>query len=158
MNSVIIIRMVKGCRNVVGHRCIDRIEALRPIQGQRDNGTIPADEDAILMQELFGLDDPLEDMSPVHIRRGFTKSFIRGEVVEYCSTQFRFADPSLAETAALLMITGGEKKEADRLHRADRRLIRDALLSAARTQAVAQAAISPGGELIAFTRVVPRTP
>ena len=36
----------------------------------------PADEDAILMRDLFGLEDPLEDMSPVHIPRGFTKSFI----------------------------------------------------------------------------------
>ena len=30
---------------------------------------------------LFDLDDPLVDMSPVHIPRGFTKAFIRGEVV-----------------------------------------------------------------------------
>ena len=43
---------------------------------------IPADEDAILMHDLFGLDDPLQDMSPVHIPRGFTKAFIRGEVVD----------------------------------------------------------------------------
>ena len=43
---------------------------------------IPADEDAILMRAIFGLTDPLELMSPVHIPRGFTKAFIRGDVVE----------------------------------------------------------------------------
>jgi BioD-like phosphotransacetylase family protein len=43
---------------------------------------IPADEDAILMRSIFGLADPLELMSPVHIPRGFTKAFIRGDVVE----------------------------------------------------------------------------
>ena len=43
---------------------------------------VPADEDAILMKELFDLRDPFGDMSPVHIPRGFTKSFIKGEVVQ----------------------------------------------------------------------------
>ena len=43
---------------------------------------IPADEDAILMREVFGLPDALEVMSPVHIPRGFTKAFIRGEVTD----------------------------------------------------------------------------
>lgn len=43
---------------------------------------IPADEDAILVRSVFGIDDPLGVMSPVHIPRGFTSSFIRGEVVE----------------------------------------------------------------------------
>jgi BioD-like phosphotransacetylase family protein len=41
---------------------------------------VPADEDAILMRSVFGLLDPLAVMSPVHIPRGFTKAFIRGEV------------------------------------------------------------------------------
>jgi hypothetical protein len=43
---------------------------------------VPADEDAILMRSVFGLPDRLEVMSPVHIPRGFTKAFIRGEVVD----------------------------------------------------------------------------
>ncbi len=43
---------------------------------------IPADEDAILVREVYGLPDSLSVMSPVHIPRGFTRSYIRGEVVE----------------------------------------------------------------------------
>jgi BioD-like phosphotransacetylase family protein len=42
----------------------------------------PADEDAVLMHEVFGLVEPYSAMSPVHIPRGFTKSYIAGEVVE----------------------------------------------------------------------------
>ena len=56
---------------------------MKPV-GQRTvevDGT-PADEDAVLMQAVFGLTDPLTSMSPVHIPRGFTKSYIAGEVVE----------------------------------------------------------------------------
>ena len=41
-----------------------------------------ADEDAILMRSVFGLSEPLDRMSPVHIPRGFTKAYIAGEVVE----------------------------------------------------------------------------
>jgi BioD-like phosphotransacetylase family protein len=56
---------------------------LKPV-GQRtviDHG-VPADEDAVLMHETFGLLEPYSVMSPVHIPRGFTKSYIAGEVVE----------------------------------------------------------------------------
>ena len=56
---------------------------LKPV-GQRtiiDHG-VPADEDAVLMHETFGLPEPYSVMSPVHIPRGFTKSYIAGEVVE----------------------------------------------------------------------------
>jgi BioD-like phosphotransacetylase family protein len=42
----------------------------------------PADEDAVLMRTLFDLPEPYAAMSPVHIPRGFTKSYIAGEVVE----------------------------------------------------------------------------
>ena len=42
----------------------------------------PADEDAVLMRDVFGLPDPKSVMSPVHIPRGFTKAYIAGEVVE----------------------------------------------------------------------------
>ena len=42
----------------------------------------PADEDAVLMKETFGLPEPYPVMSPVHIPRGFTKAYIAGEVVE----------------------------------------------------------------------------
>jgi len=52
--------------------------------GQRtviDHG-MPADEDAVLMHEVYGLTESYTAMSPVHIPRGFTKSYIAGKVVE----------------------------------------------------------------------------
>ena len=67
---------------------------------------VPADEDAILMRELFGLDDPLEDMSPVHIPRGFTKSFIRGEVVEDLAGKIDVAHRNLVASHEALLIEG----------------------------------------------------
>jgi len=42
----------------------------------------PADEDAVLVKEVFGLPEPYTVMSPVHIPRGFTKAYIAGDVVE----------------------------------------------------------------------------
>jgi BioD-like phosphotransacetylase family protein len=56
---------------------------MKPV-GQRtviDEGE-PADEDAVLMRAIFGLQEPYSVMSPVHIPRGFTKAYIAGEVVE----------------------------------------------------------------------------
>lgn len=56
---------------------------MKPV-GQRtviDHGQ-PADEDAVLMHETFGLGEPYDVMSPVHIPRGFTKAYIAGEVVD----------------------------------------------------------------------------
>lgn len=53
--------------------------------GQRtviDADGIPADEDAVLMRAVFDLPEPMTAMSPVHIPRGFTRSYISGEVVE----------------------------------------------------------------------------
>ncbi len=42
----------------------------------------PGDEDAVLMKTIFGLPDPYTAMSPIHIPRGFTKSYLAGDVVE----------------------------------------------------------------------------
>src|SRR6266550_1426816 len=56
---------------------------MKPV-GQRtviDQGE-PADEDAVLMRVTFDLQEPYSVLSPVHIPRGFTKSYIAGEVVE----------------------------------------------------------------------------
>jgi BioD-like phosphotransacetylase family protein len=56
---------------------------MKPV-GQRtviDHGQ-PADEDAVLMHETFGLTEPYDAMSPIHIPRGFTKAYIAGQVVE----------------------------------------------------------------------------
>ncbi|MDQ3555126.1 MAG: AAA family ATPase, partial [Chloroflexota bacterium] len=52
---------------------------------------VPADEDAILMKSVFGMPDPLTVMSPVHIPRGFTKSYIGGEVPEDLPSRIRDA-------------------------------------------------------------------
>jgi len=69
-------------------------------------GDVPADEDAILMREVFDLRDSLEDMSPVHIPRGFTKSFIRGEVVEDLGDRIEAAHRRLSTTHEALLIEG----------------------------------------------------
>ncbi len=67
---------------------------------------IPADEDAILMRDLFGLDADLADMSPVHIPRGFTKSFIRGDVVEDLASRLDAAHERLLRDHDALVIEG----------------------------------------------------
>ena len=64
---------------------------------------VPADEDAILMKELFGLQDDFVDMSPVHIPRGFTKSFIKGEVVEDLGARIDVAHGNLGGHEMLLI-------------------------------------------------------
>ena len=67
---------------------------------------IPADEDAILMRAIFGLGDPLELMSPVHIPRGFTKAFIRGDVVEDLGARIDTAYRRLVEGREAVLIEG----------------------------------------------------
>jgi BioD-like phosphotransacetylase family protein len=61
--------------------------------GQRTviEGGVPADEDAVLMRAVFGLAEPLAAMSPVHIPRGFTKAYIRGEVTDDLAGRIRDA-------------------------------------------------------------------
>ena len=68
---------------------------LKPV-GQRtviEDGQ-PADEDAVLMRETFHLPEPYARMSPVHIPRGFTRSFINGQVVEDLPARIREAHRS----------------------------------------------------------------
>lgn len=67
---------------------------------------IPADEDAILMKATFGLPDPLEWISPVHIPRGFTKAFIAGQVVEDLPARIRAAYERVAEGREVLLVEG----------------------------------------------------
>jgi BioD-like phosphotransacetylase family protein len=77
---------------------------MKPV-GQRTvevDGT-PADEDAVLMQAVFGLTDPLTSMSPVHIPRGFTKSYIAGEVVEDLGARIRVAAHDFVDRDVLLV-------------------------------------------------------
>ncbi len=66
----------------------------------------PADEDAILMRAALGLTDPLPTMSPVHIPRGFTKSYIRGEISSDLPARIRRAHAMLAEWHDLLLVEG----------------------------------------------------
>jgi len=69
-------------------------------------GDTPADEDAILMRSTFGLDDPFELMSPVHIPRGFTKAFIRGDVVEDLGARIDAAFLRLSAGREVVLIEG----------------------------------------------------
>jgi hypothetical protein len=63
----------------------------------------PADEDAVLMRTIFGLDDPYPAMSPVHIPRGFTKAYIAGEVVEDLGARIVAAHRHFADHDILLI-------------------------------------------------------
>lgn len=80
---------------------------IKPV-GQRYavvDGT-PADEDAILVRSVMGIDDPLEAMSPVHIPRGFTKAFISGGVVEDLGARIRAAHRTVAEGRDVVLVEG----------------------------------------------------
>jgi BioD-like phosphotransacetylase family protein len=77
---------------------------MKPV-GQRtviEDG-VPADEDAVLMKSVFELPEPLADMSPVHIPRGFTKAYIRGDVVEDLPARIRTARDTFREHDILLV-------------------------------------------------------
>lgn len=67
---------------------------------------VPADEDAILMKSVFGLPDPLEVMSPVHIPRGFTKSYISGGVTEDLPARIAHAHGDVSRGRDVLLIEG----------------------------------------------------
>lgn len=77
---------------------------LKPV-GQRtiiEDG-VPADEDAILMKQVFGLREPLGQMSPVHIPRGFTQAYIEGAVGEDLPARIRAAHRAFADRDILLI-------------------------------------------------------
>jgi uncharacterized protein len=77
---------------------------LKPV-GQRtviEDG-IPADEDAVLMRHVFDLREPLEQMSPVHIPRGFTQAYIEGDVVEDLPARIRAAHAAFFDRDILLI-------------------------------------------------------
>jgi len=77
---------------------------MKPV-GQRtviDHGQ-PADEDAVLMHEVFGLTESYLDMSPVHIPRGFTKAYIAGKVVEDLGARIVDAHRTFADHDILLV-------------------------------------------------------
>jgi uncharacterized protein len=77
---------------------------LKPV-GQRtviEDGA-PADEDAVLMRQVFGLREPLRQMSPVHIPRGFTQAYIEGDVVEDLPSRIKAAHAAFADRDILLI-------------------------------------------------------
>jgi BioD-like phosphotransacetylase family protein len=77
---------------------------LKPV-GQRtiiEDG-VPADEDAVLVRQVFGLQEPLTQMSPVHIPRGFTQAYIEGAVVEDLSALIRVAHAAFTDRDILLI-------------------------------------------------------
>ena len=67
---------------------------------------VPADEDAVLMKTVFGLPEPLRQMSPVHIPRGFTQSYIDGKVVEDLPSRIAAAHAAFAADRDMLLIEG----------------------------------------------------
>jgi BioD-like phosphotransacetylase family protein len=67
---------------------------------------VPADEDAVLMKSIFDLAEPLQRMSPVHIPRGFTQSYIDGKVVEDLPARIRATHASFAAERQALLIEG----------------------------------------------------
>ena len=77
---------------------------MKPV-GQRtviDEG-VPADEDAVLMRSVFGLPEPYQVMSPVHIPRGFTKRYIAGDVVEDLAATIRRAHDTFRDHDVVLI-------------------------------------------------------
>ena len=65
-----------------------------------------ADEDAVLMQEVFDLPDALNDMSPVTLPRRFTTDFIMGRITDDLAGQVGTAYTRLAEGKDLVVIEG----------------------------------------------------
>ncbi len=77
---------------------------LKPV-GQRtiiEDG-VSADEDAVLMKQVFGLTEPLAQMSPVHIPRGFTQAYIEGHVLADLPARIREAHAAFADRDILLI-------------------------------------------------------
>jgi BioD-like phosphotransacetylase family protein len=66
----------------------------------------PADEDAILMRSALGLPDPLSQMSPVHIPRGFTRAYIRGDVVDDLPARIRAAHAQVGRGREVVLVEG----------------------------------------------------
>jgi BioD-like phosphotransacetylase family protein len=67
---------------------------------------VPADEDAVLMKAVFDLPEPLAQMSPVHIPRGFTQAHIDGKVVEDLGARIRSTHAAFAADRDILLIEG----------------------------------------------------
>jgi BioD-like phosphotransacetylase family protein len=67
---------------------------------------VPADEDAILMHSVFGMAEPLQIMSPIHIPRGFTRDFILGEVVDDLGYRIEAAYELISNAHDVVLVEG----------------------------------------------------
>lgn len=65
-----------------------------------------ADEDAVLMADVFGLDDALNDMSPVTLPRRFTTDFIMGRITDDLAGEVRAAFDRVAAGKDVVVIEG----------------------------------------------------
>lgn len=84
-----------------------RLGFLKPV-GQRYlvvDGT-RADEDAVLIGDVFSLPDALNDMSPVTLPRHFTTDFIMGRIGDDLGAQVRAAYERVAADKDLVVIEG----------------------------------------------------
>jgi BioD-like phosphotransacetylase family protein len=84
-----------------------RLGFLKPV-GQRYlvvDGT-RADEDAVLMKEVFSLPDALNDMSPVTLPRRFTTDFVMGRITDDLAAQVTDALGRVARDKDLVVIEG----------------------------------------------------
>ena len=90
---------------ILGHG--HRLGFLKPI-GQRYlviDGT-RADEDAVLMKEVFDLPDALNDMSPVTLPRHFTTDYVLGRIDEDLEAAVTVADERVAADKDVVLIEG----------------------------------------------------
>jgi uncharacterized protein len=84
-----------------------RLGFLKPV-GQRYlvvDGT-RADEDAVLMSEVFDLPDALDDMSPVTLPRHFTTDFIMGRIGDDLAAQITAASEAVGADRDVVVIEG----------------------------------------------------
>lgn len=65
-----------------------------------------ADEDAVLMSEVFGLPDALNDMSPVTLPRRFTTDYIMGRITEDLDAAVRGAYARVAAGRDVVVLEG----------------------------------------------------
>jgi len=84
-----------------------RLGFVKPV-GQRYLviGGTRADEDAVLMREVFALPDALNDMSPVTLPRRFTTDFIMGRIDEDLGRVVRDAYERVAGDKDLVVVEG----------------------------------------------------
>ncbi len=67
---------------------------------------VRADEDAVLMKEVFDLPDALNDMSPVTLPRHFTTDFVMGRIHDDLGAQVTAAYGRVARDKELVVVEG----------------------------------------------------